>query len=103
MRMTNSAFGKIVAAAIVGSAVGALAAGTPAFAQGASLPEGNGKELVRSICQSCHDLSPIFTSGGFSRRDWEQVVEAMINMGASIKPEEEKIIIDYLAASFPPK
>jgi cytochrome c5 len=104
MRMTNSAFAKIAAAAIVGWGAGVfLAPGAPAFAQGASLPEGNGKELVRSICQSCHDLSPIFTSGGFSRRDWEQVVEAMINMGAAIKPEEEKIIIDYLAASFPPK
>ena len=93
--MTKGAFSMIVA--------GVTAGVTAAFAQGASLPEGNGKELVRSICQSCHDLSPIFTSGGFSRRDWEAVVEAMINMGASIKPEEEKIIIDYLAASFPPK
>jgi cytochrome c5 len=104
MRMKNNAFAKIAAAALVGCGAGALAAlSPPAFAQGASLPEGNGKELVRSICQSCHDLSPIFTSGGFTRRDWEQVVESMINMGASIKPEEEKIIIDYLAASFPPK
>jgi cytochrome c5 len=102
--MTNSALAKIAAAAVVGWGAGALLApGALAFAQGASLPEGTGKELVRSICQSCHDLSPIFTSGGFSRRDWEQVVEAMINMGAAIKPEEEKIIIDYLAASFPPK
>ncbi len=102
--MTNNALAKVIVAAVVGWGAGALLApGTPAFAQGASLPEGNGKELVRSICQSCHDLSPIFTSGGFSRRDWEAVVEAMINMGASIKPEEEKIIIDYLAASFPPK
>jgi cytochrome c5 len=103
MRITNTAFAKIAAAAIVSSGVGAVAAGAPAFAQGASLPEGNGKDLVRSICQSCHDLSPIFTSGGFTRRDWEQVVESMINMGAAIKPEEEKIIVDYLAASFPPR
>ena len=99
MRMTKGAFLKIAAGLIAGVTAGASAA----LAQGASLPEGNGKELVRSICQSCHDLSPIFTSGGFTRRDWEQVVESMINMGASIKPEEEKIIIDYLAASFPPK
>ena len=97
--MTKGAFLKIAAGLVAGMTAGV----TAAFAQGASLPEGNGKELVRSICQSCHDLSPIFTSGGFSRRDWEQVVESMINMGASIKPEEEKIIIDYLAASFPPK
>ena len=100
--MARGAVFKIAAGLIAGGAAGALAALTPAFAQGGSLPEGNGKELVRSICQSCHDLSPILTSGGFTRRDWEQVVEAMINMGASIKPEEEKVIIDYLAASFPP-
>ena len=97
--MTKGTFSMIVAGVMAGVTAGV----TAAFAQGASLPEGNGKELVRSICQSCHDLSPIFTSGGFSRRDWEAVVEAMINMGAAIKPEEEKIIIDYLAASFPPK
>ena len=95
--MTKSAVVKIAAVTIAGCAAGSIAA----FAQ-ASLPEGNGKDLVQSICQGCHDLSPIFTSGGFSRRDWEQVVVAMISMGAAIKPEEEKIIVDYLAASFPP-
>jgi hypothetical protein len=100
--MARGAFLKIAAGLIAGGAAGAAAGFTPAFAQGGSLPEGNGKELVRSICQSCHDLSPILTSGGFTRRDWEQVVEAMINMGAAIKPDEEKIIVDYLAASFPP-
>ena len=103
MRMTNSAFAKIAAAAVVGWGAGALlASGAPAFAQGASLPEGNGKELVRSICQSCHDLSPI-TTAGFDRKDWATVVETMINMGAVIKPEEVTVIVDYLAASFPPK
>jgi virginiamycin B lyase len=101
MSMTKTALPKIAAAIMVGWAAGAIAGFTPAFAQ-ASLPEGNGKELVQSICQGCHDLSLIFSSGGFTRRDWEQVVVAMINMGAVIKPEEEKIIIDYLAASFPP-
>ena len=83
--------------------MGALAAfDAPAFAQGASLPEGNGKELVRSICQSCHDLSPIITSG-FGRKDWATVVDTMIDMGAVIKPEEVTVIVNYLAASFPPR
>jgi len=101
MHMTKTAFSKIAAAAFVGCTLGALAA--PAFAQGGSLPEGNGKELVRSICQSCHDLSPILNAAGFTRRDWEQVVETMIDMGAAIKPEEVTIIVNYLATSFPPK
>jgi len=103
VRMTKNVFPKIAAATMAGLTAGAIAAlGTPAFAQGASLPEGAGKELVRSICQSCHDLSPI-TSAGFSRRDWEGVVETMIDMGAVIKPEEVTVIVNYLATSFPPK
>ena len=96
--MTKNAVVTIAAVAVAGLGAGSIAA----FAQ-SSLPEGNGKDLVASICQGCHDLSPIFTSGGLTRRDWEQVVVAMISMGAAIKPEEEKIIVDYLAASFPPR
>jgi len=104
VRMTKTPFPKMAAVMGVGLATGALAAfDAPAFAQGGSLPEGNGKELVRSICQSCHDLSPILTSGGFTRRDWQQVVETMIDMGAAIKPEEVTIIVNYLATSFPPR
>ena len=101
--MTKNPFPKMAAVMVAGLAAGALSAFSgPAFAQGGSLPEGNGKELVRSICQSCHDLSPIL-SAGFSRRDWQGVVETMIDMGAAIKPEEVTIIVNYLATSFPPK
>jgi cytochrome c5 len=100
--MMRRAFPKIAAATIAGWGAGALAAMfAPALAQG--LPDGKGKELVRGLCQSCHDLSPITGSGGFSRRDWEMVVMSMIDMGAAIKPEEVPVIVNYLAASFPPK
>ncbi len=102
-RMAKTPFPKIAAVMVAGMTAGALAAfSSLAFAQGASLPEGNGKELVRSICQSCHDLSPIINAG-FSRRDWQGVVETMIDMGAAIKPEEVTVIVNYLATSFPPK
>ena len=99
--MTKRAVPTIAAATLAG-ALGAIAAFTaPTLAQG--LPDGNGKELVRMICNGCHDLSPITGSGGFTRRDWEQVVQSMIDMGATIRPEDVTVIVNYLATSFPPK
>lgn len=96
------AFSKIAAIVIAGWTVGAVAAlNGPAVAQG--LPDGSGKELVRRICVGCHDLSPITASGGFSRREWQMVVDSMINMGADITAEEIPLIVNYLTASFPPK
>ena len=88
------------AVAIAGAAV-AAAYVLPALAQ--DLPPGNGKELVQNICGGCHDLTPITDSLGFSKEDWNTVVEAMISMGANIKPEQVAVITDYLAKSFPPK
>ena len=53
-------------------------------------------------CVDCHDLSPI-TGAGFSRAEWERVVKDMADMGANIKREDIPVIVNYLAASFPPK
>ena len=92
---------KIAVALVAGCTAGAVAAVVvPAFAQG--LPNGDGRDLVRAVCTSCHDLSPI-TGTGMSRRDWETVVQSMIDMGAALKAEEVTVIVNYLAASFPPK
>jgi virginiamycin B lyase len=86
--------------AIAGAAVMASYV-LPVLAQ--DLPPGNGKEMVQTICGGCHDLTPITDSVGFSKEDWNTVVEAMISMGASIKPEQIAVITDYLAKNFPPK
>ena len=83
------------------SAATALAILAPASAQ--NLPDGNGKEMVQTICTACHDLSPITDSVGFSRADWETVVKSMIDMGADIKADQVPIIANYLATNFPPK
>jgi cytochrome c5 len=100
--MMKRAFPKVAVAAMAGLSAGVGAAlNGPAVAQG--LPDGNGKELVRRICVSCHDLSPITSSGGFNRREWEMVIQSMINMGADITDDEIPVLVNYLAASFPPK
>jgi mono/diheme cytochrome c family protein len=97
--MTKPAFPKIAAALvmIVAGTVGALV--TPAIAQ---LPEGKGADLVRQACIDCHDLSPIL-SAGKSRAQWQMVVQTMRDMGANLTGEEIGIVVDYLAASFPPR
>src|SRR5258708_7464564 len=76
--MTKREFAKIAAAAVALS--GAAAAVLVAPALGQNLPDGNGKEVVQTICTACHDLSPITDAGGFSRADWETVVKSMIDM-----------------------
>ena len=99
--MTKRVLPKIAAAIIVVSGAAAMVAViAPVAAQ--DLPNGNGRDMVQMICSGCHDLSPI-TDGGFSRQDWETVVKSMIDMGASIKPEQVAVIANYLAANFPPK
>ena len=99
--MTKREFPKITAAPIAmwGAAAVAVVI-APALAQ--NLPNGNGREVVETICSGCHDLSPI-TDAGFSRQDWEIVIKSMIDMGATIKPDQVVVITNYLAANFPPK
>lgn len=91
---------KMAAFAIFGAAsLGSLA--TVAFAQ--KLPDGAGKELVQAICTACHDLTAVTEGIGYSRQDWDNIVQSMIDMGAAIKPEQVPLITDYLARNFPPK
>jgi virginiamycin B lyase len=99
--MTKRQLPKIAAATIAMSGAAAMAAlVAPTLAQ--DLPNGNGRDVVQMICSGCHDLEPI-TGGGFSRQDWEIVVKSMIDMGATITPEQVTVITNYLAVNFPPK
>ena len=98
--MTKTDIPRIAAATMAMSAAAAVAVAYPALAQ--DLPDGNGKEVVQMVCTGCHDLEPI-TATGFTREDWGIVVQSMIMMGATIKPEQVSLITNYLASNFPPK
>ena len=86
----------VAGAAIVASYI------VPVLAQ-QDLPAGPGREVVANICSGCHELDYITNSVGFSREDWNTVVESMISMGATIKPEQVPVITEYLSKAFPPK
>jgi virginiamycin B lyase len=80
--------------------VGVLCAAASAPAQTVTLPEGNGKDIVETVCAQCHPLS-LVTKVGYSRPDWEILVKAMVFRGAKLTPDQVPVVIDYMAANFP--
>ena len=62
-----------------------------------------GKRDFEQGCFSCHDQAIILAQGGRTRADWEDVVHMMQDRGYSGSPEEVKRVVDYLAATHPPK
>lgn len=81
-------------------ALGALS--SPALAQfgpPAPLADGEGKEIVESVCTACHITNMIVNSSGFTREDWAVVTDGMVDLSAS---PARATILDYLTAHYPP-
>src|SRR5258708_3524484 len=66
------------------------------------LPDGAGKEIVQSVCTSCHALARV-TNAGYSLATWQNVIHMMVNVGAPLSDEQVKTVASYLAAHFPEK
>ncbi len=65
------------------------------------LPDGKGKELVQTVCSSCHGLEAVV--GQRADKDgWESIVSYMISRGMIASDEEFATMVDYLAKAFPP-
>jgi len=66
------------------------------------LKEGPGKTLVTANCTMCHSLDYIqMNSGVLDNSGWQKTVDKMVKaMGAPIKPEDVKPIVDYLAKNY---
>jgi mono/diheme cytochrome c family protein len=76
------------------------AAASTAMAQTSSLPDGKGKAIVQRACAQCHAIG-IVTGADHTPDDWGIVVRAMVHDGAKLAPDEQEMVIDYLAKSFP--
>jgi len=80
-----------------------LLAGAPAWAQGPqqqarSLPDGEGKQAVESLCSSCHGVNNLFNSAGYTEAGWREVVASMI----ALPDTQARLVAGYLARHFPP-
>ena len=66
----------------------------------ASLPDGEGRELVADQCGTCHPLSTALVKRA-SRDEWEETINRMVMIYmAPIDARDAAIILDYLAAHF---
>jgi cytochrome c5 len=64
-----------------------------------TLPDGDGKKLVETRCNLCHDLERV-TTARRGKDQWPVIVANMVAWGATATPDEQKTITDYLAANF---
>ena len=66
------------------------------------LKEAPGRALVEANCVACHSLDYIQMNSPFlDRKGWEASVNKMIKvMGAPVKEEDAKAIVDYLHAAY---
>lgn len=70
--------------------------------QNGALPEGDGRELVESLCTQCHSLNMV-TAQKKNKREWEQVINRMVSSGMEVTPEDADMIAGYLADHFGPE
>ena len=61
------------------------------------LPEGPGKKILQASCTSCHDLDEVTKfKGYYTRAQWRDVVQTMVEYGARLQPGEADVLADYL-------
>ena len=89
-------FGIWLSAALVVTAVAALAARQPA-----GQADNKGEQVMNLGCASCHDLRPIQTQA-LDADGWNGVVAAMIEKGAQVEKADVSVLVDYLAAVYGP-
>jgi virginiamycin B lyase len=71
-------------------------------AHGQNLPEGAGKEIAITYCNSCHTLLSRVGSG-YTADGWHTVLRMMANHGVSVPPDQLAVLEDYLIKNFPEK
>jgi cytochrome c5 len=55
--------------------------------------------LVQKACVSCHTLEVIAKKQA-TKDEWREVVKAMVDKGAPLKPEETAVVVEYLASKY---
>ncbi len=85
-----------------GLAALSLALAAPLHAQTApSLPPGEGRDVVASVCTGCHTLNTIVQIRD-GATGWRQFVNYMIMKGAQVSQHDSDTIVQYLTTNFGP-
>jgi virginiamycin B lyase len=100
--LTKSLGSVVLAVGLAGVVVFTGQAQAPGQGRGGApvtLPDGNGKDQVQSICAGCHPLNNIANSRGYSQDGWDALTKSMI----ALPPDAKAPIIAYLGSHFPRK
>lgn len=67
-------------------------------------PEGKGREETANMCAACHS-GRLVSQQGMTRAQWDETLDVMTERHKMprLEGDERALILDYLAASFPPK
>ena len=63
------------------------------------IPEGDGVELVRTVCLSCHD-GHLLAEPRRTRDEWSRIVDRMVGWGAALPASRSGEVLEYLAIQF---
>jgi virginiamycin B lyase len=66
------------------------------------LPEGRGKDIVATICNTCHSFAAR-VGGGYTAQGWSTVLRMMSNHGLALQPDQLATVSEYLVKNFPEK
>src|SRR4051794_31929441 len=64
-----------------------------------SLPDGDGKQVVQTVCASCHTLDYITRGWGYDKKGWDELIATML----TLPPDTENQISTYLGQHFSSK
>jgi competence ComEA-like helix-hairpin-helix protein len=63
------------------------------------LPEGPGREALKRVCTSCHEIDTV-TGARYTRIGWRQNVDEMVSRGAEGSEKDLDAIVEYLVAHY---
>ena len=92
----------ILIAAVAFCVAGHASAQDAASANQYSLPDGDAKQTIETVCVACHDLRRVVHSN-YSQAEWHNVINMMVSAGAPLTPAQKELVTDYLIKNFPGK
>ena len=48
-----------------------------------NLPDGEGKQMVQTLCAGCHSLNNITQGWGYDKQGWDEVIASMVALDGS--------------------
>jgi mono/diheme cytochrome c family protein len=73
----------------------------PSSTPGADLPDGDGRQVARARCLSCHGAD-LITSQRLTDAGWGRELDKMARWGATLTEPERSALVAYLARHFAP-